>query len=142
MNLAKKVRLVDRDEIDEKMMIVVLEGECYYLGQMYPAGHLINRGHLKPSLIRVDPSTKLLSINRHEYLSFLSSFIHQELFKFKEFVNGIQMFKMFSERTLQKFTENMTLHYYLKGEKLYKVGDDADFLYIIYTGKVSRKVVI
>ena len=52
------------------------------------------------------------------------------------------MFKMFSERTIQKFTENMTLHYYLKGEKLYKVGDDADFLYIIYTGKVSRKVVI
>lgn len=77
MNLAKKVRLIERDEIDEKMMIVVLEGECYYLGQMYPAGHLINRGHLKPSLIRVDPSTKLLGINRHEYLSFLSSFIHQ-----------------------------------------------------------------
>jgi signal-transduction protein with cAMP-binding, CBS, and nucleotidyltransferase domain len=49
---------------------------------------------------------------------------------------------MFSEKTLQKFTENMSLHYYLKGEKLYKVGDDANYLYIIFSGKVSRKVVI
>lgn len=36
----------------------------------------------------------------------------------------------------------MTLHYYLKGEKLFKVGDDANLVYVIYSGKVSRKVVI
>lgn len=52
------------------------------------------------------------------------------------------MFKMFSEKTLQKFTSSMSLHYYLRGEKLYRVGDDADFLYVIFSGKVSRKVVI
>ncbi len=49
---------------------------------------------------------------------------------------------MFSEKTIQKFTENMSLHYYLKGEKLYKVGNDANMLYVIFSGKVSRKVVI
>lgn len=49
---------------------------------------------------------------------------------------------MFSEKTLQKFSENMSLHYYLKGQKLYKVGDDANCLYVVFSGKVSRRVVI
>ena len=37
------------------------------------------------------------------------------MIKFKEFINSIQTFKMFTEKTLQKFSENMTLHYFLKG---------------------------
>jgi hypothetical protein len=36
----------------------------------------------------------------------------------------------------------MTLHYYLKEEKLYKIGDEARTLFIVYSGKVSRKVII
>jgi len=85
---------------------------------------------------------KLIAINRHEYLSFLYTFINQEMVKFKEFINAIQTFKMFTEKTLLKFTENMTLHYYLKGEKLYRIGDEARTLFIVYSGMVSRKVII
>jgi hypothetical protein len=36
----------------------------------------------------------------------------------------------------------MTLHYYLKGEALYKIGEKADILYIIFRGKASRQVVV
>jgi len=36
----------------------------------------------------------------------------------------------------------MTLHYYLKGEKLYRIGDEARILFIVYSGMVSRKVII
>jgi hypothetical protein len=30
----------------------------------------------------------------------------------------------------------------LKGENIYKIGDEAELLYIIYSGKASRKVVV
>lgn len=36
----------------------------------------------------------------------------------------------------------MSLHYYLKGEKLFRVGEEANILYVIYNGKASRRVVI
>ena len=36
----------------------------------------------------------------------------------------------------------MTLHYYLKGEKLYKIGDEATILFVVFSGQVSRKVII
>ena len=36
----------------------------------------------------------------------------------------------------------MTLHYYLKGEKLYRVGDEANTLFIVFTGLVARNVII
>jgi CRP-like cAMP-binding protein len=49
---------------------------------------------------------------------------------------------MFSERTLLKFSENLSLHYYLKGEKLFKTGDEATVLFVVHTGHVSRKVVV
>jgi hypothetical protein len=44
-----------------------------------------------------DPfSTKLLALNRHEYLSFLFGYVNQEMVRFKDFINGIQTFKMFT----------------------------------------------
>jgi signal-transduction protein with cAMP-binding, CBS, and nucleotidyltransferase domain len=36
----------------------------------------------------------------------------------------------------------MTLHYYQKGEKLYKIGDEATTLFVVYSGQVSRRVII
>lgn len=36
----------------------------------------------------------------------------------------------------------MSLHYYLKGEKLFRVGDEANILYVIFSGRASRRVVI
>lgn len=36
----------------------------------------------------------------------------------------------------------MTLHYYLKGEKLYRIGEEANTLFVVYSGLVSRKVII
>lgn len=36
----------------------------------------------------------------------------------------------------------MTLHYYLKGDYLYKIGDKAELFYIIFSGKASRQVVV
>jgi hypothetical protein len=36
----------------------------------------------------------------------------------------------------------MTLHYYLKGEKLYRVGEEANILFVVVSGLVSRKVII
>lgn len=113
--MAKKVRLVELEELDEKMMVVVLEGECFYEGKPYRAGQLINRKPLKTSDISADYHTKLISINIHDYSSFVVSFVSQEGYRFKDFLNGIQLFKMFNEKTIQKFTENMTLKYFLKG---------------------------
>lgn len=86
------------------MLVVVLEGECVYQGKVISAGMLVNRKSLIIGDLSVDNGCKLLAISRHEYQSFLSSYIHQELFKFKEFINSIQLFKMFSEKTIQKLT--------------------------------------
>jgi signal-transduction protein with cAMP-binding, CBS, and nucleotidyltransferase domain len=36
----------------------------------------------------------------------------------------------------------MTLHYYLKGEKLYRIGEEAHTLFVVYSGLVSRRVII
>lgn len=36
----------------------------------------------------------------------------------------------------------MALHFYLKGEKLYRVGEEANTLFVVYSGMVSRKVII
>jgi CRP-like cAMP-binding protein len=36
----------------------------------------------------------------------------------------------------------MSLHYYLKGEKLYNIGDDASTIFVVFSGLVSRNVVI
>lgn len=142
--MARKVKMIELFEIDDKMMIIILEGSCKYRGQLYTAGMLMNRQEMKlHEISEFDPTvTKLLALNRHEYLSFLYGFINQEMVRFKEFINSIQTFKMFTEKTLQKFTENMTLHYYLKGEKLYRVGDEANTLFIVFSGLVARNVII
>jgi hypothetical protein len=44
-----------------------------------------------------DPSiTKLVALHKHEYWSFLFAYVTQEMVRFKEFINGIQTFKMFT----------------------------------------------
>lgn len=84
------------------MMIIVLEGSCRYKKDFYSTGQLINRSEITLQDIgELDPNgAKLIAINRHEYLSFLYTFINQEMVKFKEFINSIQTFKMFTEKTI------------------------------------------
>ena len=104
--MARKVKMIELFDVDDKMMVIVLEGSCKYKGHLYTAGMLVNRQEMNIHEIhQFDPKvTKLLALNRHEYLSFLYGFINQEMVRFKEFINSIQTFKMFTEKTLQKFT--------------------------------------
>jgi len=50
---------------------------------MYGSGQLINREALRPKMLMIDDGTRLLAINKHEYLSFISSYIHQNMINFK-----------------------------------------------------------
>ena len=104
--MACKIKSVELNEIDDKLMVVVLEGHVKYRGEIYTTGQLVNRGEMQPGMISdYDPSTtKLVALNKHEYWSFLFAFVTQEMVKFKEFINGIQTFKMFTEKTIQKFS--------------------------------------
>lgn len=72
----------------------------------------------------------------------MHSFVLQENSKFAEFINSIQIFKIFTEKTLKKITDSISVHYYLKGETLFMPGQDADALFVVYSGKVARKVTI
>ena len=65
------------------MMVIVLEGECMYKGQPYYTGQLLNRDGFDREKLVVDPQVKLLAINKHEYLSFVSSFILEEMLTLK-----------------------------------------------------------
>lgn len=42
-HMARKVRLVELHEIDNKMMIILLEGTIKYRGELITTGQLVNR---------------------------------------------------------------------------------------------------
>jgi signal-transduction protein with cAMP-binding, CBS, and nucleotidyltransferase domain len=49
---------------------------------------------------------------------------------------------MFSKKAFEKFMGNLSIKFLNAGEYLYKFGDDARYLHIVYKGKASRKVIV
>ena len=47
MNMARKIKLVELYEMDDKMMVIILEGSLKYRGQVFVAGQLVNREEMK-----------------------------------------------------------------------------------------------
>ena len=47
--MACKIKLVDFSEIDDKMMLIVLEGSVRYRDKTFTVGQLVNREPIKKS---------------------------------------------------------------------------------------------
>ena len=47
MNMARKIKLVELYEMDDKMMVIILEGSLKYRGQVFVAGQLVNREEIQ-----------------------------------------------------------------------------------------------
>ena len=43
VNMARKIKLVELYELDDKMMVILLEGSLRYKGQVFLSGQLLNR---------------------------------------------------------------------------------------------------
>jgi hypothetical protein len=43
LSMARKIKLVELNEIDDKLMVIVLEGQLRYKGELFTTGQLINR---------------------------------------------------------------------------------------------------
>ena len=61
---------------------------------------------------------------------------------FKNFLTSIQIFKIFPEQAMQKIYASLTLNFYVKGESLYLPGDEANYLYVVFSGSVARKIIV
>lgn len=62
--------------------------------------------------------------------------------KFKAFLSNVQIFKIFTREAMQKIYASLTLHFFVKGEYLYNPGDEAEYLFVIYSGTVARKIIV
>ena len=51
MSMARKLKLLDLSELDDKMMVIVLEGSVYYRDQVFTTGQLVNRDKIRVSEI-------------------------------------------------------------------------------------------
>jgi signal-transduction protein with cAMP-binding, CBS, and nucleotidyltransferase domain len=72
----------------------------------------------------------------------ISNYLLKEKEHFQSFLSSIQIFKMFSKKAFEKFMGNLSIKFLNAGEYLYKFGDDARYLHIVYKGKASRKVIV
>lgn len=84
----------------------------------------------------------LIGFHYHDYSSFISQYLNENLEKFKSFLSNIQIFKIFHEQALQKIYASLTLHFFVKGENLYCPGDEASSLFVIFSGSVARKIIV
>ena len=74
-NFAKRVKLMNQDELDEKMMVILEEGECFYNKKLVRTGTLLTRHPFDKDLLSASPECKFITINMHEYLSYLVGFV-------------------------------------------------------------------
>ena len=57
-------------------------------------------------------------------------------------MGSLQIFKIFTEQALSKIYSSITLHFLTRGESLYLPGEEANDMFILYSGKVVRKVIV
>ena len=50
--------------------------------------------------------------------------------------------KLLTNSTIEKLVDNLTCRFINAGEFIYKVGDRVDGIYIVFTGKALRKVIV
>ena len=108
-------------------MVILDEGVCYYdyrnpeddthRAKPIIRGSLIVRKNFDLNRFSYDSSSplSLIGFHYHDYSSFISQYLNENMEKFKNFLTNIQIFKIFHEQALQKIYASLTLHFFVKG---------------------------
>jgi hypothetical protein len=103
---------------------------------------VLGRKEFKVDMLSHSPETQFISLGRYDYQFLISNYLEKEKEHFRAFLSTVQMFKMFSKKAFEKFMDHLSIKFFTAGEYLYKFGDEARQIHIVYRGKASRKVIV
>jgi CRP-like cAMP-binding protein len=96
---------------------------------------LINKENKRQATIITTEPTTYLTLDRITYQRSLSKIDLRKINAKVEFLMQIPCFKDQQKKNVAKFTHYLQKHSYIRNQYVYKEGDPADFVYIVYSGE-------
>jgi hypothetical protein len=131
-----------------RSMWIVEQGELTVEGTKFKRGEFANPQILEQGVYEFagvyncSPDCRVMAIPKYDYQSFLALHVSSRMEELSAFVRQSPTMKMLTNNTIDKLTANITCRFINAGEFIYRVGDRVDGIYLVFTGRAFRKVIV